>query len=137
VPGVIVLDYRLPDMDGFHVLDALKMHWKGGCILITGHPSSEVLESARRRSISHIMFKPFPLEELRRLVGVLLEAPSTQRDRPLTIIADRRKERIDVFPLRLYDGSWVMTDRRQPLSSPAQEGGLWSEQPADDVGDAQ
>ncbi|WP_410402947.1 response regulator [Halopseudomonas pelagia] len=138
LPEVIVLDYRLPDMEGFQVLDTLEMHWQGGCILITGHPSSQVLESAKRRRISHIMFKPFPLEELRRLVSGLLETPAVQKNKPMAIIEERRRERINVFPLRMYDGSWVMANRRQPLLSLALKDGLVNEKSADDgAGEAQ
>ena len=129
---MIVLDYKLPDMDGFQVLDSLATHWQGSCILITGHPSSEVMESARQRSISHIMFKPFPLQELRKLVGTLLDTLAEHERLPLEVMADRRRQCIDVFQIQMYDGSWVMADRRQMPTRSWSERRLSRRKPTDD-----
>ncbi|MCQ4347443.1 response regulator [Pseudomonas stutzeri] len=64
-PDVLVLDYNLPDMDGFAVLDALRRAGcRCPCVLITGHPGSRVSEEVRRRGIAHVLFKPFALADL-------------------------------------------------------------------------
>jgi DNA-binding response OmpR family regulator len=105
-PQVVVLDYRLPDMTGFEVYDALQeVCEQARCILITGHPSNQVISGAYERGIEHILFKPFPLAELSKVV--CSDAPLASRP------ADRRsKERHD-FPMQLYDGSWLYADRRK------------------------
>ena len=46
-PDVMVFDYRLPDMEGFEVLDAVRQNRKCHFVLITGHPTAEVCERAR------------------------------------------------------------------------------------------
>lgn len=96
-PDVIVLDYRLPDMEGFEVIDVLGQAWPYRSLLVTGHPTSTVCEAAARRRIAHILFKPFPLQELGRMVKRL--------------VANLDEELPEDFPLHLYDGSWRLVER--------------------------
>ncbi len=68
-PDVLLLDYRLPDMTGFEVLDALRANCNryrcdSGCVLMTAHPTAMVLADAQQRGIHRILYKPFPLSEL-------------------------------------------------------------------------
>lgn len=123
-PDFLVLDYRLPDMDGFELLDAI-----GGrcslceCVLMTGHPTCEVCRGAAARGIRHILFKPFPLVELSKLVcasGPFLGAGPLHGDEaphgtPLTPHQERRHHTRQGFPIRLFDGSWLYADRRHPM----------------------
>ncbi|MGY3172521.1 DNA-binding response OmpR family regulator [Pseudomonas sp. TE12234] len=114
-PDVMVFDYRLPDMEGFEVLDAVRQNRKCHFVLITGHPTAEVCERARQLGVSHILFKPFPLAELARAVCDLLgmkrepKAGASQSEG----FVERRQSRTESFPLQLYDGSWVLADRRR------------------------
>ncbi|MGV8918043.1 MAG: response regulator [Pseudomonas sp.] len=114
-PEVVVLDYRLPDMEGFQVLDAVRQNRDCHFVLITAHPTSEVCDRAVQLGVSHILFKPFPLAELARAVCDLLG----MKREPKTGVAmsegfvERRQSRTDKFPLQLYDGSWVLADRRR------------------------
>ncbi|MGY2259971.1 response regulator [Pseudomonas sp. REP124] len=114
-PDVMVFDYRLPDMEGFQVLDAVRQNRKCHFVLITGHPTAEVCERARELGVSHILFKPFPLAELARAVCDLLEVkrePNANAS-PSEGFVERRQSRTESFPLQLYDGSWVLADRRR------------------------
>ena len=120
-PDVMVFDYRLPDMEGFEVLDAVRLNRKCHFVLITGHPTAEVCERARQLGVSHILFKPFPLAELARAVCDLLGMEREPKAGVSTSagFVERRQSRTESFPLQLYDGSWVLLDRRRTSASMA------------------
>ena len=64
-PELILLDYHLPDMDGFQALDAIRgADHCCGCVLMTGHPTDFVLAGAKRHAIGRILCKPFSMAEL-------------------------------------------------------------------------
>jgi CheY-like chemotaxis protein len=67
-PDLILLDYHLPDMNGFQVLDTIGAAHHCGCVLMTGHPTDTVLADAKRHGISHILSKPFALAGLQSLL---------------------------------------------------------------------
>jgi len=67
-PALILLDYHLPGMNGFQVLDAIGAAHPCGCVLMTGHPTDTVLAEAQRHGIGHILSKPFPLAGLHSLL---------------------------------------------------------------------
>ncbi|VVP10421.1 Regulator of RpoS [Pseudomonas fluorescens] len=118
-PDVMVFDYRLPDMEGFQVLDAVRQNRNCHFVLITGHPTTEVCERARQLGVSHILFKPFPLAELARAVCDLLgmeREPKAGMSKSEGFV-ERRQSRTESFPLQLYDGSWVLADRRRTPST--------------------
>lgn len=65
MPEVILLDYHLPDMNGFQALDAMRAARQCcGCVLMTGHPTDMVMADARRHGIGRILSKPFSLADL-------------------------------------------------------------------------
>lgn len=121
-PDVIVLDYRLPDMEGFQVLEAVRSNRQCHFVLITAHPTAEVRERAAELGVSHVLFKPFPLMELARAVFDLMGIERQRRatDHPAAGFVERRQHRNDSFPLQLYDGSWVLADRRRNGGKPAE-----------------
>ncbi|NMG32545.1 response regulator [Aromatoleum evansii] len=119
-PEVLVLDYRLPDMSGFQVLDTIRMRGAtANAILMTGQPRDEVCEEAARRGIEHILFKPFPLAELSKVVCSLgpyvptrVAGGAEQYGTHGLTHPDRRQHPSHRFPMRLYDGTWLFADRR-------------------------
>jgi DNA-binding response OmpR family regulator len=63
-PGIILLDFNLPDMNGFQVLSAVRMQHCCACILMTGNPEDAQLADARRHGIARILSKPFSMAGL-------------------------------------------------------------------------
>lgn len=116
VPDLVVLDFRLPDMEGFQVFDTIRQSSDCIFVLITGHPTSQVYDGAKQRGIQHILFKPFPLAELARTLTELLE-----ERQPGNGFVERRRTQAASFPLRMYDGTWVTVDRRKPRSDAAND----------------
>ena len=74
--GVIVLDLRLPGIDGLQVFEQakeLKSETKG--IIITAYPSRETQEKAQRLGLLDYLAKPFEVENLEKIIsGALGEA---------------------------------------------------------------
>ncbi len=67
--GVIVLDLRLPDIDGLQVFEQakeLKPETQG--VIITAYPSRETQEKARRLGLLDYLAKPFKVEDLEKLI---------------------------------------------------------------------
>jgi DNA-binding response OmpR family regulator len=64
-PCVVLMDFELPDMDGFQTLGAIRTrHTCCGCILMTAHTGEFVVTRAREHHISHVLHKPFALAEM-------------------------------------------------------------------------
>jgi CheY-like chemotaxis protein len=64
-PSLLLLDYRLPDMDGFELLAALRLrHPRCGCVLMTAHPADVVSPGLALHGIAQFLWKPFSLAEM-------------------------------------------------------------------------
>jgi len=71
--GVVVLDLRLPDIDGMTVFEQakeLKPGTKG--VVITAYPTEESREKARRLGLLDYLAKPFKVDDLEKLIGAAL-----------------------------------------------------------------
>jgi DNA-binding response OmpR family regulator len=71
--GVIVLDLRLPGIDGLQVFEqakGLKPETKG--VIITAYPSKETLDKARNLGLADYLVKPFKISDLEKLIGAAL-----------------------------------------------------------------
>lgn len=67
--GVVVLDLRLPDIDGLQVFEhakELKPETRG--VIITAYPSKETREKAKRLGLLDYLAKPFRVEDLEKLI---------------------------------------------------------------------
>ncbi|GEM_PF-1013338 len=74
-PEVVVMDLALPGIDGLEAYAEIvrRRARPVGCVMITGHPTDDLAERAGRRGIRHVLYKPFSLAELQRLVDRLAE----------------------------------------------------------------
>jgi DNA-binding response OmpR family regulator len=71
--GVIVLDLRLPGIDGLQVFEQakeLKPETKG--VIITAYPAEETRDKAQRLGLIDYMVKPFKIGDLEKLIGAAL-----------------------------------------------------------------
>lgn len=74
VPTVILLDLKLPDMDGIDILKQLKQEkMPSRVIVITAHGSVTVAVEAMREGASDFLLKPFTAERLTTTVNNALE----------------------------------------------------------------
>jgi two-component system, LuxR family, response regulator FixJ len=70
----LILDYKMPQMDGFEVLDRLaRQHVEMPVILITSHASEALRRQARRRGVRQIIEKPLSdgalMDNIQSLLG--------------------------------------------------------------------
>jgi len=69
VPSLVIMDIRMPVMDGVETVDALSHHdGDMKIILMTGDPTSLEAAYKRRPDVFTIIEKPLPLRVLRRFV---------------------------------------------------------------------
>ena len=72
--GVLVLDLRLPGVDGLHAFEEakdVKPEIKG--IIITAYPSKETLEKAKEIGLLDYLPKPFKIEDLEKIISGALD----------------------------------------------------------------
>ncbi len=81
--GVVVLDLRLPGIDGLQVYEHVKEvapETKG--IIVTAYPSKETQEKAKRLGLLDYLPKPFKVEDLEKIVsGALGELEEKKIDK--------------------------------------------------------
>ncbi len=73
-PEAVLLDLRLPDIDGFEVLEELLARaFDGPIVVITAHGSVNTAVEAMRAGASDFLVKPFSAERLKVTLNNLLE----------------------------------------------------------------
>lgn len=66
---LVVVDYRMPGMDGFQVFEqARALRPEMAFMLVTAHGTTEITKKALEMGFKSILLKPFTSEELRAAV---------------------------------------------------------------------
>jgi two-component system chemotaxis response regulator CheY len=65
---LVISDYNMPNMDGLQLLEKLRTNAKTqrmAFILVTGRPTTEIVERAKALRINSIIQKPFTVAQMR------------------------------------------------------------------------
>ncbi len=63
---LMIVDYRMPDMDGFEVFAQARARCPGMAVmLLTGHGTADIVEEATAIGFDAILLKPFTRDQLR------------------------------------------------------------------------
>lgn len=107
-PDVVLLDLKMPGIDGLEVLDqVLKTRADTVCIVITGYATIESAVDAMKRGAFDFLPKPFTPEELRLIVARGLEQRMLLRE---TAALREEKERMKQYFITI-----VAHELRSPL----------------------
>jgi DNA-binding NtrC family response regulator len=75
---VILLDIRMPKMDGIEILKRLKGHIKSKIIIITGYGTISLSVEAMKLGASDFLTKPFTTQEIKNIVQSAISSPDTE-----------------------------------------------------------
>jgi two-component system, LuxR family, response regulator FixJ len=100
-PGVVLLDLRMPGLDGLHVLRSLIPNYAYfACIIITGHGDIEIAVQAIKLGAKDFLEKPFReaalLKSLKRefrALDVVIESESSRQKAATLMARLTRRER--------------------------------------------
>jgi DNA-binding NtrC family response regulator len=68
-PGVVLLDWKLPDGDGIALIPEIKSHWPNtNVVMISGYATPDVTTRAANNGAFKFLVKPFYTEELLQAV---------------------------------------------------------------------
>lgn len=92
-PNLILLDLRLPGMDGMQVLERVKeIEPDALVIILTAHGTVESAVEAMKRGAYDYLSKPFDLDETKMVVRKALE--TVQLKKEMVLVRRERKERL-------------------------------------------
>ncbi len=95
-PDAVVLDVRMPGLDGDLVFDRIHQRWPGvPVILLTGHGSTQQAFETSRRGVYEYLAKPCPVD---RLLEVIQEATDHLRHPTLEYVGPTRVLLVDDEP---------------------------------------
>ena len=79
---LVITDYRMDQMDGLQVLEAVRTRYADTDVMImTAHGTIEIAVEAMRKGAADFITKPFPPEALRLKIERVLEHRSARRER--------------------------------------------------------
>src|SRR6266550_6854992 len=102
-PALVLLDLQLPDAEGLHTLDQIKIdHPETQVIILTAHDSLNNAIESIKRGAYHFISKPYAPEELLSLVDQALEKRSLLREtEELRQTTKQLKKRLEQAETRL------------------------------------
>jgi two-component system KDP operon response regulator KdpE len=119
-PDVILLDLRLPDLDGIEVVRRLRSWTAVPILLLSGEGTERARVAALDAGADDFVDKPFSMEELRARVGAALRRSDAARSngaaRPqvnsggVAIDLSARQVRVDGEPVRLTPTQWRLLE---------------------------
>lgn len=83
-PQIVILDLLMPFMDGAEFIKEIRRNKdldNVKIIIITGHPESEIAESAKRIGIDKLIAKPFEIDELFEIIKEFSNLPHEKKKR--------------------------------------------------------
>lgn len=70
---LVILDMRMPDMDGMEVLERVHARWAGlRVMLVTGYAADGILEANRHKGVVAVLEKPYDPETLAAAVRAIV-----------------------------------------------------------------
>ncbi|MCV6824484.1 MULTISPECIES: response regulator [Halocynthiibacter] len=72
---LVISDYNMPEMDGLHLLHALRQNPKTkgvGFILITGRADREIIEKGKQLGMNNFLKKPFDPAQLKACIEAVV-----------------------------------------------------------------
>ena len=120
VPDLILLDLRLPDLDGIEVVKRLRA-WTGvPIVLLSGVGSERARVMALDAGADDFVDKPFSMEELRARVGAILRRAANggpgAPEQPAVVVGDlhvdlaARRVRVQGADVRLTPLQWKLLE---------------------------
>ena len=82
-PDVVLLDLRLPDLDGIEIVRRLRTWSRVPIVLLSGEGSERARIAALDAGADDFVDKPFSMEELRARVGAVLRRSQPARAEPV------------------------------------------------------
>ena len=73
---LVLLDYQMPEMDGFEVLDCMNNNGyetKIPVIMVSANYNNDIYDSAFKKGVKYFIHKPLEWEELRKQMNNLLQ----------------------------------------------------------------
>jgi DNA-binding response OmpR family regulator len=99
---VIVVDYQIADVNSLDFIRVLRPYQPNTVIILTAYsPSIYDVQQALRMHVNDFLFKPFPIEELRRQITLALMQRMPRHPPAETIAAPPRQSNIIIGPLQI------------------------------------